>query len=86
MSATKTENANIMETTQTTKKIKHLAIKPTLLSMPVGGSLVAKYTEISSVSALQAAISRLNLDKRIVNEYEYSQEPTLGGILITRIR
>ena len=31
-------------------------------------------------------ISRLNRDKRIVNEYEYSQEPTLGGILITRIR
>ena len=86
MQATNTENANIMETIQTAKKIKHLAIKPTLLSMPVGSSFLVKYGELSSVPALQSAISRLNNDKRCVNEYEYSQEHALGGILVKRIR
>lgn len=73
-----------METIQTPKKIKHLAIRPTLMNMPVGSSMIVKYTEISSVTAFQSAVSRINNDKRCENEYWYEQRSDLGGILVKR--
>lgn len=75
-----------MKTNKTPKKIKHVAIRPTLLNMPAGSSLLIKYNEMSSVTAFQMAVSRLNRDKSNTNEYEYRQDHAQGGFLVRRIK
>lgn len=75
-----------METIIKQKKIKKIMIKPTLFSMPVGSEILLKYSELISQAALKMAVSRINRDKKIPNEYEYRTCPEAGGFIVRRTK